>query len=169
VKSTLKRGLKALEIVKREPYTTVDWGYPVRIWIEVQLSLRTFTGCKEGQWAEKRVLLRLVTYQHRFSASEKCSQKVLWGRKLLESYRWLLPMVCRIEVKRARRSHSRGAARIAGSMLSRVEVGVICASSGIGYLPQRNPHSMLLMMLAKRFCATRLEIWIKESNMYVSF
>jgi hypothetical protein len=48
VKRTLKRGSKALEIVKREPYATVDWGRSAHLEGSLLLVPRVFMAVGRG-------------------------------------------------------------------------------------------------------------------------
>jgi len=55
VKRTLKRGSKALEIVKREPYATVDWGRSAHLGGGLFLVSRVFMAAGRGSRGFLRV------------------------------------------------------------------------------------------------------------------
>ena len=87
VKSTLKRGLKELEIVKRETYIAFDCktGVPMwKLWSLIVSSLNRLGGLGSHGG---RVVFPCGAYQHQFGVANKACIKVPGAGNWLGTYR----------------------------------------------------------------------------------
>ena len=130
VKRTLKRGSKALEIVKRKAYATVDCCRLVQL---VGVCRRQFLGCngwgRACGWISAG-LRQFVTYQHQIGEVNEALSKVPWGFRSLGSNMVRLPTSFWTEEQE--RVSLRGYGQMGVAV--KVERFFVCASSG-------GPHS----------------------------
>jgi hypothetical protein len=161
VKRTLKRGLKALEIVIRKAYAAIDCSCRVQ---RARQRRCCFVDCKRLRGDCRRSLVRLClagAYQRQVGRVYEGGSKVLRRVRSLGTYRFFF-------------RHSpglvywaRALAGVRGLHFDRSVGGSSSARAAGGYSVGQKGGSSVFT-LVKRYHTTRLETRTKESNMYAS-